>query len=62
MLEIINLQIGDGSIAGVHLMALGDHLLGEVFGPIAFDIFHLRKQRANGGIAGAGFGGFQEIL
>ena len=50
MLEIKDLQIGNGGVAGVHLMPLGDHRLGEVVRPIAFVFLDLLERRAKAGI------------
>ena len=54
MLQIENLQIGDGGVAGIHLMALGDHLLREIFGPAAFVVFDLRERGTQRGVVGLG--------
>ena len=43
MLQVINLQIGDGRVSCIHLMALGDHLLREILRPVVLVFFHLRE-------------------
>ena len=41
MLQVIDLQIGDGRVSCIHLMALGDHLLREILRPVVLVLFHL---------------------
>ena len=62
MLQVEDLQIGDGGVPGIHGMALGDHLLREILGPAAFVVFDLREGGTERGVIGLGLGGLQEIL
>src|SRR5579859_1548481 len=43
-LEIENLEIGNGGIAGIHLMALGEERLGEIVAPTGLNAFHLDQR------------------
>ena len=43
-MQIENLEIGDGGIAGVHLMALGQQGFCKIVGPACFGAFHLDER------------------
>ena len=55
VLQVINLKVGDGCVAGIHLMPLGDHLLREIVGPVVFVFFHLRERSAKIGVVAFAF-------
>ncbi len=52
-MQIENLQVGDGSVAGINLMALGDERLGKIVGPACFGALDLDQSGANGVGGGA---------
>ena len=59
MLQIVNLQIGNGGVARIDLVTFGHHGLGKIFGPAAFVFVYLSQGRAQVGIGDFAFGIFQ---
>ena len=50
MLKVINLKVGHSSVASIHLMALGNHLLRKIVGPIVLVFFYLPEGSSKVGI------------
>ena len=46
MLQIKHLQVGDGRVAGIHFVPLGDHFFRKIVGPVVLVVLHLRKRGA----------------
>ena len=54
-MQVKDLQVGDGSISGIDLMALGDQRLCKVVGPAGFRTLNLDEGGANGFTGGLRF-------
>src|SRR5580698_6293502 len=61
VLQVIDLKIGDGGVAGIDLVALGDHWLGKIFEPIVLGFVHLGESVAEIGVGALAFA-FLELL
>ena len=60
-MQIENLEVGDGGVAGIDLVALGDQGFGKIVSPTGFGAFHLDQRGANHVIAGLRFTTLDEI-
>src|SRR6266700_4611434 len=60
-LKIENLQVRNGGIARIHLMALGDERLGEIVSPTGFGALHLNESGAYGFVGGLRFTALDDV-
>ena len=61
LLEIKNLQVRNGGVAGVHLMALGNQRLREIVRPTHFGAFDLNQSGVDGLVGDLRFSALDEV-